>query len=93
MSFHSIRGELRRLGNRNLFELVINQRESICLMNGLCPLYFKHKGYGFCLSEVLGKGCEMQNLEKLEEEICQCDEVFNFPLPLTIFDGATNATP
>lgn len=93
MSFHSIRGELRRLGTRTLFELVINQRESICLMNGPCPFYFKHKGYGFCLSEVLGRGCELQNLEKLEEETCQNDEMFNSPLPLAMFDGDTKTTP
>jgi hypothetical protein len=62
-------------------------------MNGLCPFYFKHKGYGFCLSEVLSKGCELQNRERLEEEICQKDEIFNFPLPLAMFDNGTKTTP
>ncbi len=85
MDFHSIKGELRSLEIRILFEMVMNQREFKCLiMNGLCPFYFKHKGYGFCLSEVLGRGCELQQLEKLQREICQSYETDNFPLSLSI---------
>ncbi len=92
MDFYSIKGELRRLGVRNLFEIVINQRESKCVLNGLCPYYFKHRGYGFCLSEILGKGCEFQKLEKLQEQICQTDETLNFPLPFPILDDSAKAT-
>jgi hypothetical protein len=85
MNFHSIRVELRSLGVRNLFEIVMNQKESKCILNGLCPFYFKHRGYGFCLSEVLGKGCELQKLEKLQRETYQTDKGLNFTLPLFIF--------
>ncbi len=85
MDFHSIKGELRGLGIRILFEMVMNQREFKCLiMNGPCPFYFKHKGYGFCLSEVLGKGCEWQQMEKLEGEISKTYTARNLPLMLSI---------
>jgi hypothetical protein len=85
MDFYSIKRELRRLEIRILFEMVMNQRESKCLIiNGLCPFYFRHKGYGFCLSEVLGKGCELQQLEKLESDACRTHETSSSSLPLSI---------
>ena len=74
MNFHSVRTELRRLRKRNLFTILMNQRESKCLLKGLCFLRFKYKGYPFCMSEVLGKGCESQKLEKLEQEACESEE-------------------
>jgi len=74
MSFHSVRLELHRLGNKNLFRVLMSQKESDCLLRGLCSFRFKYKGYTFCLSEVLGRGCDIQNLEKLEKEICGSEE-------------------
>lgn len=74
MNFHSVRLELRRLGTKRLFKILVNQKESKCLMHGFCPLLFKYKGYTFCLSEVLGQGCEIESLKKLEREICKREE-------------------
>ena len=93
MDFHSIKVELRSLGVRNLFEIVMNQKESKCVLNGLCPFYLKHRGHGSCLSEVLGKGCELQKLEKPQTEICQAGKVFSFTLPLFTFNGDSRALP
>ncbi|MFB3887260.1 MAG: hypothetical protein ACE144_18705 [Thermodesulfobacteriota bacterium] len=90
MDFYSVKRELRRLEVRILFEMVMNQRESKCLIiNGLCPFYFRHEGYGFCLSEVLGKGCELQQLEKLEIEGCRAYETGSSSLLLSLFREAT----
>ena len=74
MSFHSVRLELCRLGNKNLFKILMNQKESKCLLYGFCSLLFKYQGYTFCLSEVLGQGCEIEKLKKLEKEICKAEE-------------------
>ncbi len=74
MNFHSVRTEVRRLGKKNLFEMLMDQKESRCLLNGLCSFYFEYKGYTFCISEVLGKGCESQKLKKLEQEACEAKE-------------------
>ncbi len=69
-----MRTEVRRLGKKNLFEMLMDQKESRCLLNGLCSFYFEYKGYTFCISEVLGKGCESQKLKKLEQEACEAKE-------------------
>ncbi len=74
MDFRSVRSELLKLGNKRLYKLLMSQKESKCLLNGLCSLLFKYKGYTFCLSEVLGRGCEIENLKKLENETCQGEE-------------------
>ncbi len=74
MNFHSVRAEVRRLGKKNLFEMLMDQKESRCLLNGLCSFYFEYKGYTFCISEVLGKGCESQKLKKLEQGACEAKE-------------------
>ena len=52
----------------------MSQKESECLLNGLCSFHFKYKGYTFCLSEVLGRGCDIENLKRLEKEICEDEE-------------------
>jgi len=74
MDFHSVRTELGRLGKKNLFNLLMNQKESRFLLNGLCSLRFNYKGYPFCISEVLGKGCESQKLKKLNQEDSEARE-------------------
>ena len=74
MNFHSVRLELRSLGKKKLFRILMNQKESKCLLNGFCSLIFKYKGFTFCLSEVLGQGCEIENLQKLEKEISKSEE-------------------
>jgi hypothetical protein len=74
MNFHSVRLELRGSGRKKLFKILMSQKESKCLMHGFCSLLFKYEGYTFCLSEVLGHGCEIENLKKLEEEICKSEE-------------------
>ena len=68
MDFHSVRVEVRRLGKKHLFEMLMRQKESRCLLKGLCSFHFEYKGYTFCISEVLGKGCESQRLKKLDQE-------------------------
>ncbi len=74
MDFHSVRTEVRRLGKKNLFNMLMGQKESRCILSGLCSFHFKYNGYTFCLSEILGEGCEFQRLKKLEQEICEDKE-------------------
>ncbi len=94
MNFNSVRAEVRRLGKKNLFSMLIGQRESRCLLNGLCSFYFEYKRYTFCISEVLGGGCESQKLKKLEQEAC---EVKEGPVPVEqaevhLFDWVKDAS-
>ncbi len=86
LDIQSIREKLRKLKCKNLCEMVMKQRKSKCLLNGYCPLHFRYEGFTFCVSEVLGKGCEVQRLEKLEKEICQPNQETDIVLPLFPFD-------
>ncbi len=74
MDFYLVRTEVRRLGKKKLFKMLMNQKESRCLLSGLCSFRFEYKGFTFCISEVLGEGCELEKLKKLEEEACECKE-------------------
>ena len=74
MDFHSVRTEVRKLGRKNLFKMLMNQKESECLLKGLCSFRFNYKGYPFCISEILGQGCEAERLKKLEQETGEAPE-------------------
>jgi hypothetical protein len=74
MNFFLVRAELRRMRKKNLLRVLMSQKESKCLLNGICSLHFEYKGYTFCLSEVLGEGCESEKMKKLEKEACERGE-------------------
>ncbi len=86
MNFILVRAELRRMGRKNLLKMLMSQKESKCILNGLCSFHFGYKGYTFCLSEVLGEGCESEKQKKLEKEACDPEEAEasreNFEIPL-----------
>ncbi len=86
MNFILVRAELLRMGRKNLLKMLMSQKESKCILNGLCSFHFEFKGYTFCLSEVLGEGCESEKQKKLEKEACDREEAEasrqNFEIPL-----------
>ena len=57
-----LKAELRKLGPAGLLMMASNQNEHNCALNpnGSCRFYFKYKGFGFCVSELLGKGCHAE---------------------------------
>ena len=68
MSVYRARNELRKIGRANLFKLASRQRISRCVVSGeTCGFYLHYKGFGFCLSEILGQGCQIERMEKLED--------------------------
>ncbi|MEO0266491.1 MAG: hypothetical protein ABIM43_07820 [candidate division WOR-3 bacterium] len=82
MDYLQIRLELKKLGKRTLFQLVLGQKISRCLIKkGNCPLLFKYKKLNFCLSEILGKSCQEERLKKFERFYHIYDE-YHFFLPL-----------
>lgn len=74
------------MGRKNLFKMLMSQKESKCILNSLCSFHFGYKGYTFCLLEVLGEGCESEKLKKLEKDACEREEAEacpeNFEIPL-----------
>jgi hypothetical protein len=50
--------------------MALNQEEHHCVLNpkGSCPYYFKYKGFGFCVSELSGQGCQAEKAKRGGEE-------------------------
>jgi hypothetical protein len=51
----------------HLYELASNQGIPIFVVGGVeCNLYFRYEDFGFCVSEILGQGCQVQCPKTLE---------------------------
>ena len=93
MDVFEARSELRFLGRRSLLRLVLAQRISRCLIGGrACGLYLHHKGFNFCVSEVMGEGCQVERSARTEE-FHQSGEKINSWLPLTNRIGTSPFLP
>jgi hypothetical protein len=70
IEFLESRAELRRLGAADLLKMASNQKEHNCVLNpnGPCQFYFKYKGFGFCVSELSGQGCQAEKARQGGEE-------------------------
>lgn len=65
MDIYGLRTELRHLTAKELLEMALKQKEKDCILGGFCQYKITYNGTGFCISELLGKGCEMEYLRKL----------------------------
>ena len=70
--------------------LAFSQKEGNCALSGPCPFYLTYRGYGFCVSEVLGEGCQA---EKLQEIISGEDDRDNEPCPDASFQLTIELCP
>ena len=70
IDFWKLRTELRMLGPADLLEIAAKQKEHNCVLNpsGPCQFYFKYKGFGFCVSELLGQGCQAEKARQGGED-------------------------
>jgi hypothetical protein len=68
--FWKLRTELRMLGPADLLKIAANQKEHNCVLNpnGSCEFYFKYKGFGFCVSELSGQGCQAEKAQQGGED-------------------------
>jgi hypothetical protein len=73
-----LRAELRKLGPADLLKMAFNQKEHHCILspNGSCSCYFKYKGFGFCVSELSGQGCQEEKAieEKIQKPLDFCEK-------------------
>jgi hypothetical protein len=59
-----IKSELQRIDRKELFNLLINQKISKCLIGGtMCGFYLPYDELNFGVSEILGQGCQLKNKE------------------------------
>jgi len=83
MDFYQARNELRRMSRRYLLSLASTQRVSKCFLGvRACCLHLHYKGFNFCVSEIMGEGCQVERSAKLEEVYQSQDEISCRPLPL-----------
>jgi len=74
MDFYSARSELRRMGIGELLGTAAEQKLQKCIIVGKpCRFYFRYGPFGFCASEILGTGCEIERLDD-QGEVIQGDE-------------------
>jgi hypothetical protein len=82
MDFFKTRSELQRMSRKDLFNLGGKQRISKCLIGGLaCGFFLRYKGFTFCLSEIMGEGCQVERSARAEE-FHRHGEKINHWLPL-----------
>ena len=75
MDFFKTRSELRRMGIKELLKMVSDQKIRNCIIGGKsCPFYIYYKNFNFCVSEILGEGCQVERVEKLEEIFYEDDQ-------------------
>jgi hypothetical protein len=72
------RSELKQLKRVSLLKLAFSQKEGDCALSGPCPFYLIYRGYGFCVSELLGESCQA---EKLRDILCDEDGRDREPCP------------
>jgi hypothetical protein len=70
IDFLELRAELRRWGPADLLQMAFDQKEHHCVLNpnGSCQFYFKYKGFGFCVSELSGQGCQAEKARQGGED-------------------------
>ena len=54
------KAELRKMKRGDLLRMSLNQKERKCLLGGVCPFLFEYRRVLFCISEILGQGCQME---------------------------------
>jgi hypothetical protein len=68
MDFFKARSELQRMSRKDLFRLGGKQRISKCLIgNRACGLFLHYKRFTFCVSEIMGEGCQVEKSARAEE--------------------------
>ena len=81
MDIYKARYELRRMSAGDIFELALNRKISYCLIGGRpCGFLLQYRGSIFCVSEILGKGCQVGELMQSEQLHDEAEKV-NFSLP------------
>jgi hypothetical protein len=55
-----LKSELRKMKRGDLLGMSLNQKERKCLLGGICPFLLEYRCILFCVSEILGQGCQVE---------------------------------
>ena len=78
------RAELRQMTKAGVLKMVFGQREKKCLLGGTCPFLLEYKCVLFCVSEILGQGCQIEKLRTSSEDARSDDEGSPGPFPWSV---------
>jgi hypothetical protein len=82
MDFYQARDELPKMSRKHLLSLASTKRVSKCFLGGRARcLHLHYQGFNFCVSEIMGEGCRVERLAKVEE-VYQNQDGISCPLPL-----------
>jgi hypothetical protein len=70
---YQARKELRRMAKANLLKMALCQKEKNCVLGGVCPFLLEYQCILFCVSEILGQGCQIEKLRLLASESAQSE--------------------
>ncbi len=68
------RAELRQMAKVNLLRMAFCQKEKKCVLGGVCPFLLEYQCILFCISEILGQGCQIEELRLLSDENGQSED-------------------
>ena len=68
-----LKAELTRMKKGDLLKMVLNQKERNCVLGGICPFLLEYQHILFCVSEVLGQGCQVEKQEFDCVQEAQCE--------------------
>ena len=70
------KSELRRIRKGDVLRMVLNQKERKCVLGGVCPFLFEYRRNLFCVSEILGQGCQMERFAGVGHFVV--NDVYNY---------------
>jgi hypothetical protein len=56
------------MAKANLLKMAFRQKEKNCVLGGVCPFLLEYQCILFCVSEILGHGCQIEKLRLLSIE-------------------------
>jgi len=69
-----VRIELKQMAKADLLKMVFSQKQKNCVIGGGCPFLLEYRHILFCVSEILGQGCQIEKLRLLSDKNGQSDE-------------------
>ncbi len=80
------KAKLRQVAKGNLFKMAFCQKEKRCVFGGVCPFLLEYQSILFCVSEILGQGCQIEKLRLLSDESDQSEGGIS-PKPVKLVIG------
>jgi hypothetical protein len=65
--------ELRKMVKGSLLKMAFSQKERNCLLGGVCPFLLEYRSILFCVSEILGHECQIENQRLLTNQDAQSE--------------------